>query len=99
MNIERMNRKTLQALRDKIDQRLEEIRQKDLDAVRDRAAKLAADHGLTLDDLGIGASAKVKSVKRRRKVTRWKDKETGVVWAGVGRIPPNFERERAEPLT
>ena len=95
INLKGMSRKELEKLQKDVDKALTKISDKELKAVRDEAAKLAAKHGYTLADI-----TGVAPVKKARKVAGPKTKapakyanpaDKTQTWTGKGRQPTWFK--------
>lgn len=91
INLKGMSRKELEKLQKDVDKALARIGDKELKAVRDEAAKLAAKHGYTLADITGDAP-----VKKARKAVGPKTKapakyanpsDKSQTWTGKGRQP------------
>ncbi|MCK0120218.1 MAG: H-NS histone family protein [Yoonia sp.] len=91
INLKGMSRKELEKLQKDVDKALARIGDKELKAVRDEAAKLAAKHGYTLADITGDAP-----VKKARKAAGPKTKapakyanpsDKSQTWTGKGRQP------------
>ncbi len=96
IDLKGMSRKELEKLQKDVDKALTRISDKELKAVRDEAAKLAAKHGYTLAD--ITGDAPVK--KARKIATEPKTKapakyanptDKTQTWTGKGRQPTWFK--------
>ncbi len=92
MNLDTMNARQLRALKDRIDA---VIADKQAEAKAELAARfraMAADAGLSLADI-TG-----KPAKGSKLAPKWRDKTTGVLWSGKGRMPNKFDKKRAERI-
>lgn len=93
VDLKHLNRKELTKLSSDIAKALAKLNQKELKAARDEAAKIAAKHGFTLDDIAGGPAKAVKATKKPKakgpiaapKFANPADKSQ--TWTGKGRQP------------
>lgn len=93
MDLKDMSRKELTKLRDKIDSALESLKKKELKTAREAAAKAAAAHGFSLDELTGGAAGKKKKTGPKTKApAKYKNPaDETQTWTGKGRQPQWFK--------
>lgn len=91
MNIDTMPVKALRELKDRIDTIIDRKMETEKAELRNRFAAMAKEAGVTLDEIAG------KPIRRRRSAgaVRYRDSKTGVLWAGRGRYPANFRKDRA----
>ena len=91
MNIDTMQIKDLRDLKGRIDTIIAKKMEAEKAALRDRFAAMAEEAGVTLDEIAG------KPIRKRRSAgaVRYRDSKTGVLWAGRGRYPANFRKDRA----
>lgn len=94
MNIEKMSLSELTALNARVEAAIPKVKARELEMARKEIADLAASKGYTLKELLGKTPRKAKTAKASSK---FRDAKTGVIWAGRGRIPRNFDKSRAEP--
>jgi DNA-binding protein H-NS len=93
INLKGMSRKELEKLQNDVGKALNRIGDKELKAVRDEAAKLAAKHGYTLADItGDAPAKKVRKAKATGPKTKAPAKyanpaDKTQTWTGKGRQP------------
>ena len=87
-----MSRKELLKLRDKIDGALEGLKKKELKAAREAAAKAAAAHGFSLEELAGQPGRKKKSGPKTKAPAKYKNPaDETQTWTGKGRQPQWFK--------
>lgn len=94
MNIEKMSLSELTALNARVEAAIPRVRARELETARKELTDLAAAKGYSLKELIGKTPRKAKAAKASSKL---RDAKTGVIWAGRGRIPRNFDKSRAEP--
>lgn len=93
IDLKGMSRKELEKLQKDVAKALTRISDKELKAVRDEAAKLAAKHGYTLADITGGTSApakkatKAKATKTKAPAKYANPADKSQTWTGKGRQP------------
>ena len=93
IDLKGMSRKELEKLQKDVAKALTRISEKELKAVRDEAAKLAAKHGYTLADITGGApvstkkAAKAKGPKTKAPAKYANPADKSQTWTGKGRQP------------
>lgn len=94
VDLKGMSRKELEKLKMDVEKALSKVSDKELKAARDEAAKIAAKHGFTLEDI---ASAPAKTV-RKSSVAKTKSApkfanpaDPKQTWTGKGRQPVWFK--------
>ena len=92
IDLKGMSRKELEKLQKDVAKALTRISDKELKAVRDEAAKLAAKHGYTLADIAGGTTATKKATKAKGPKTKAPPKyanpaDKTQTWTGKGRQP------------
>lgn len=92
MNIDTLNTKQLRALREKIDATIVEKQRTARVELQRTFRTMAADCGLSLDEI-------IKPGSKPARAMKWRDKTTGVEWSGMGRRPFKFDMKRAERIT
>ncbi len=88
----------LAAIRDACDVAIQANKSRRMQEVRARIAAMAADSGLTLDDIIGSARAKRtprEVIKGKRHTKAMFDPVINKRWAGVGRMPLGFDPKRA----
>ena len=96
MKLDSMTAKELRQMRERIDAEIIRKQKTARTELRATFTKMASDSGLTLQD--IMATRGPASAKAGRLTQQLRDSKTGVTWAGRGRLPKNFDRERAVPV-
>ena len=96
IDLKGMSRKELEKLQKDVAKALTRISDKELKAVRDEAAKLAAKHGYTLADIAGGAAPAKKATKAKGPKTKAPAKyanpaDKSQTWTGKGRQPTWFK--------
>lgn len=87
-----MSRKELIKLRDKVDDALEALKKKELNAAREAAAKAAAAHGFSLDELTGETGRKKKSGPKTKAPAKYRNpSDAAQTWTGKGRQPQWFK--------
>lgn len=95
MNLDKMNAKQLREYRERIDAVIAKKQAEEKAALRKAFSDMAAEAGTTVDEL----FGKKRGGKSKPAATAgWRDKSTGVTWAGRGRMPTNFDKSRAERI-
>ncbi|RKP58537.1 H-NS family nucleoid-associated regulatory protein [Pararobbsia silviterrae] len=82
--------KELLAQREKLEQQIEEAKEREFTAVVEDIKQKMADYGVTLADLGInaGRGAKLGKVRARAGVApKYRDPNSGSTWSGRGKPP------------
>ena len=92
LKLDGMDVKALRLMRQNIDQIIARKQQEERVALRARFDDLAAKSGMALDEV-FGRPA-----ARKGRSQRLRDRKTGVIWAGRGRLSKNFDRNRADPM-
>ncbi|AGI70685.1 histone-like nucleoid-structuring family protein [Octadecabacter arcticus 238] len=94
-DLKSMSRKELEKLASDVEKSLEKHRKKDLKRIRQEMEKLAAAHGVTVEDiLGSGATAKAtpkKAVKPKSAPKYADPADKSKTWTGKGRQPEWFK--------
>ena len=95
MNVEKLSLTELTALHARIATALPIARARELAAVRKDMEALAAAKGFAISEL-VDTTTKTKraSATARKPATKMRDAK-GVIWAGRGRTPTNFDRASA----
>tara|TARA_R110000868_G_scaffold279539_1_gene539608 strand:+ start:125 stop:412 length:288 start_codon:yes stop_codon:yes gene_type:complete len=93
MKVEKLSLVELTALNRRIEAAIPIARNRELGEVRKQLSEMAAKSGFKLSDL-FGVNATI----RKPVAPKYRDRETGVMWAGRGRPPRQFDRSRAETL-
>lgn len=90
-DLDKMGKDDLEKLRDDVDQLLQDLREQELKSVRAEMEKLAAAHGLSVDDVfgGKRGGKKGPSSKSAPKFANPEDKTQ--TWTGKGRQPEWFK--------
>ena len=90
-DLKNMARKELEKLDREVNKALEKLRQQDLKKVRAEMEKLAASHGVTVEDVmgHKGAAKKSQKTKSAPKYANPADKSK--TWTGKGRQPEWFK--------
>lgn len=92
MNLKGMSRKELTKLRDKIDGALEGLKKKEIKTAREAAAKAAAAHGFSLEELTGAPVRKKKTGPKTKAPAKYKNPADGTqTWTGKGRQPQWFK--------
>jgi len=93
MDLKKMSRKELSKLRDKIDAALASLKKKELKSAREAAAKAAAAHGFSLDELtGTTERKKKKAGPKTKAPAKYKNPaDETQTWTGKGRQPQWFK--------
>lgn len=94
------NDKHLAAIRDACDEAITANKKRRMQEIRNQFSALAADSGLTLDDILGPAKSKrgprgVIGVKRKAESKAMFDPVANKRWSGRGRMPIGFDRDRA----
>ncbi len=88
IDLSKMKRSELEKLRKDIDKELKNAEARDLKAARDQAAKVAAEHGFTLDDLTGGGRKGGKSAAKPKAPAKYRNPDdASQTWSGRGRRP------------
>lgn len=88
IDLKGMSRKELEKLQKDVAKALTRISDKELKAVRDEAAKLAAKHGYTLADITGGSTASVKKATKAKAPAKYANPaDKSLTWTGKGRQP------------
>ncbi|MFQ6547381.1 H-NS family nucleoid-associated regulatory protein [Aestuariibius sp. 2305UL40-4] len=87
IDLSKMKRKELEQLRADIDKELEQAAARDLKEARDKAAKIAAEHGFTLDELTGKASGRKGRQTSKAPAKYRNPKDPTQTWSGRGRRP------------
>jgi DNA-binding protein H-NS len=94
-DLKSMSRKELEKLASDVEKSLEKHRKKDLKRIRQEMEKLAAAHGVTVEDIiGSGATAKAtpkKAVKPKSAPKYADPADKSKTWTGKGRQPEWFK--------
>lgn len=92
-NLKTMNRKELEKLGRDVEKALEKLRKGDLKKVRQEMEKLAAAHGVSVEDVLGGKAAPKKIAKAKTKsVAKFANPaDASQTWTGKGRQPTWFK--------
>lgn len=96
MKIENLSYAELVQINERVTKAMPEARARELTAARKIVADIATEKGFALTEL-LGQSATPAAAKRQRKArtsTKMRD-GAGVIWAGRGRQPKNFDKTTA----
>lgn len=104
IDLKGMSRKELEKLQKDVAKALNRISEKELKAVRDEAAKLAAKHGYTLADIAGGTAPARKATKAKGPKTKAPAKyanpaDKKQTWTGKGRQPVWYKEAIAAGAT
>lgn len=94
-NLEPLSLADLTELNKRVEAAMVVAREREKAALKAEMQALAAKRGLSLSEI-LGTAK--PGLRKAINLTPWKDKKTGVKWAGRGRYPPNFDKSRAAPL-
>ena len=100
VNLKGMSRKELTKLRDKIDAALASLKKKEIKTAREAAAKAAAAHGFSLDEITGGTARKKKAGPKTKAPAKYKNPaDSTQTWTGKGRQPQWFKDAMASGKT
>lgn len=99
IDLKSMTKKELEKLARDVDKALDRLRKKELKKLRDEMEKLAAQHGVSVEDVMAGAvkAKKTPKVKSAPKYANPADKSK--TWTGKGRQPEWFKEAIAAGKT
>ena len=97
LNLEPLSLADLSDLNKRVEAAIIVAREREKAALKAEMLALAAKRGISISEI-LGTGKPTATPRRGINVTPWKDKRTGVQWAGRGRYPPNFDKSRAAPL-
>ena len=95
IDLKSMTRKELEKLGRDVEKALEKLRKQDLKKVRQEMEKLAASHGVKLEDVLGGKSAPKKAPKAKSTPKFANPADKSQTWTGKGRQPDWFKSEIA----
>ncbi|MFQ6551501.1 H-NS family nucleoid-associated regulatory protein [Aestuariibius insulae] len=88
IDLSKMKRGELEKLRKDIDKELKNAEARDLKDAREKAAKVAAEHGFTLDELAGGGRKSGKGGSKPKAPAKYRNPEDpSQTWSGRGRRP------------
>jgi DNA-binding protein H-NS len=91
IDIKNMSRKELEKLAGDVEKSLEKLRKKDLKKVRQEMEKLAAAHGVTVEDIMGSTATPKKAVKPKAAPKYANPADKSKTWTGKGRQPEWFK--------
>ena len=94
-SVDRMSLSELRELNSRVEAAIQIARDREAKELRQQLTEMAAKSGFKLAEL-FGSNAGAKATLRKTLAPKYRDRETGVPWAGRGRYPKNFDRSRAE---
>ena len=90
-DLKSMTRRELEKLGGDVEKALDRLRKKDLKKVRAEMEKLAAAHGVSVEDV-MGGAAKPKKAPKAKSAPKYANpSDTSQTWTGKGRQPEWFK--------
>lgn len=91
IDLKSMTRKELEKHARDVEKALERLRKKDLKKVRDEMEKLAAAHGVSVEDV-LGGAVKTRKTPKAKSAAKYANPaDTSKTWTGKGRQPDWFK--------
>lgn len=85
--------KELLAQKAKLEEQLESVRVKELEAVIQQVRQTVHEYGLTAEDIGL-ASKRGRGASKKTVAPKYRDPKTGATWSGRGRAPAWIGKNR-----
>ena len=92
IELKKMSRKELEKLASDVEKQLERLRKKDLKKLRQEMEKLAASHGVTVEEAMAMTPAPKKAGPKTKSVPKYANpSDKSQTWTGKGRQPEWFK--------